>query len=201
MQLKEGISDARKFLKPDVLNSGRLSYVGNINERLLAAAAPNLTQSQQNYARKIADVTTSRSNNLSSTLRDLVNLEAEIRLMMPKGEIPVLLAAISVAKHSRQYWNDNSQKWENEFGSPETGSIANSNITWGDVGWMDAGSALVYGGGTAWLGFIPVLGWATWGIYTVGVSAACSGALAIGKIISDQYVRPSSSEWDLGRYQ
>lgn len=180
-ELNRRFSDIKKYISPPELDL----------KGLIAAAVSNLTSIQQIYAQKIINATLS-DRDLNSILRDLDKLEAEIREKVTPAERHILMAAISVAKHSSQYWDENSQKWANEFGSPEIWPIATGSnhregpITWKIVAGTDVGAALFYGGTSAWLTMFPGIGWASWGIYTTAFTMATSGTMALGKIIVDR---------------
>ena len=160
---------------------------------------PLMSNEQKHLYAKLMSITNNQQLTKDDAIKEFEKLEKESKNTFRGDEKIAILGALSVAKHSMQYWNQNITKWKTEFGSidasvktqPEyilmgggTGETS-GDISSGDIINADAGGALVgalYGGG---VGSLP--GWLAGAIGT-------SAAVGIG------YVAQQLWEWLTGLF-
>ncbi len=163
--------------------SGRVNGSKDIYQQLMDSANALLNANQKFYIQKILTTMTSEKD-INSILSSFDSIEKEIRSNCSDTELPVILASLSVAKHSAQYWNENYEKWVTEFGGVPSGGRIELKINWGVVGAADVAEATIVGGGTIGLGLAPGIGWAAWGIITGGAALLTSGGSALVYVAS-----------------
>jgi hypothetical protein len=86
----------------------------------------------------------------------------------------VVLAAVSIARNSSNYWAANFDEWRAAIEGGQVGQILEVMVNWGAINWasvaiMDVIAAVFVGVTAIALWMIPAIGWAAWGI---GVIAA-----------------------------
>lgn len=122
---------------------------------------------------------TSGNTDLNLIQKTLHLIESDARVNCPIGELHVVLSAVSVAKHSSQYWHDNYSKWISEFGGISSQNRTNGDINWAVVGGADVAAAVAVGVGTSSALIVPFVGWTFWGVVTGGAAVVTSGGSAL----------------------
>lgn len=93
-------------------------------------------------------------------MEDLIKKSVEIS----KQEKEILLTATSIARHSSEYWFNNFEQWEKEFGHSSS-NFRKKKFCWCEVGKNDiaygvgGGAAGAIVGGSVSLGVLTVPGW------------------------------------------
>jgi hypothetical protein len=116
-------------------------------------------------------------SDMNEILSGLLALEEEAKENLCDNELFDVLSAISIAKYTSQYWNNNMQNWTNLANS----SLINGKFSWSACGKSDVKGGVIAatGGGASWLlGGDPV-GWKAWGALVVGGAVAGSAQYAI----------------------
>jgi len=116
-------------------------------------------------------------SDMNEVLYGLLALEEEAKENLCDNELFDVLSAISIAKYTSQYWNNNMQNWTNLANS----SLINSKFSWSACGKSDVKGGVIAatGGGASWLlGGGPV-GWKAWGALVAGGAVAGSAQYAI----------------------
>src|SRR6218665_2248471 len=78
-----------------------------------------MTERQKEIMADVFAVTSDLSLDLKPSLERLDSVELRAKRICNREELLLILSAISVGKHSMQYWHDNYEKWMAELGSED----------------------------------------------------------------------------------
>jgi hypothetical protein len=107
------------------------------------AGASNLSNFQKDVLLRIDTILLNARNNRAGVMANLMNIQERIEEHVDDGDKPFLYSALSVARHSANYWSDpgTSAKWldaVNEFGMKYRGGFHRTfAIDWGKVAEVD----------------------------------------------------------------
>lgn len=108
------------------------------------------------------------------------DISDEAKTSCSDNELPVILAALSVARHSAQYWHDHLGEWVSEFGdTPSSNGRIQGNVRWGVVAGADVATAATVAGSMWGFSLIPGVGWGFAAAVIGGSSLITSGAAAL----------------------
>ncbi|MBU3699694.1 MAG: hypothetical protein FGM33_06755 [Candidatus Kapabacteria bacterium] len=167
----------------DVSSEALLYYRKPLSDVL--AGASGLSNFQKDVLLRIDTILLNARNNRASVMANLVNIQDRIEEHVDDDDKPFLFSALSVARHSANYWSDpgTSAKWldaVNEFGMKYRGGFHRTfAIDWGKVaeadynGFVDA--VIGYGFSGAWRG--PAIRGAIIGSLTTGGVGAVAAAI------------------------
>lgn len=118
------------------------------------------------------EIATDKDINLQSLLSRLQQLETTVRRSsLSADEKNILLAGISVAQESYQYWYDKGPEWLETL----TGESKKGKFSWKRVGIADIGGAI---SGAVRVGAAALAGPVGWTAVIVGVAGSAAGASA-----------------------
>ena len=123
-----------------------------------------LTSKQKDILTEMNTILSNSSLTIQEIIEALNTLEVKINSECSIEERNVLLCATSIGRYSFQYWHDNFDKWENEFGTIY--NLKNTQkFSWSDVGKNDVaygvggGVAGAIVGGSVSIGILTAPGW------------------------------------------
>lgn len=155
---KEQASKSNAFYKNYL--SAKSSNDQESYEILLDSLNPHLSENQKLYIDKIFSTLTSGID-IDPMLAAFDEISDEAKTNCTDNEISVILAALSVAKHSAQYWHDHLGEWESEFRvTPSSNGRIQGDIRWGVVAGADVATAATVAGSMWGFSLIPGVGWA-----------------------------------------
>ncbi len=168
---------------------GRTNDAADEMQAMLDQISPNLTATQKNHINNIFSTVVNLDYDINAIQASLNSIESQANAL-PYEEGGIVLAAVSVARNSSYYWNENIDSWVNVGFGDGGGNIPRTEgpIRWGGVAAADVAGAVIMGGGLKLLGLIPEIGWAAWGIATGGYALLASGGAALV-----YYNQPSST--------
>lgn len=165
------ITDKGLKILQNTTANGRSSSISDFGESIISDASPFISQGQKIVLTSIFEVLEENSDDIKSLLRGLDTIESKIQ-GLPVEEQPIVFQALSIARHSAQYWHANYQNWQEAVnGSNGTGR---TQVRWGAVAVCDVGSAICMAVG-CW--FAGPVGWG----FAV---KACAGAATVGSAIA-----------------
>ncbi|MHC1705032.1 MAG: hypothetical protein AB9846_14070 [Tenuifilaceae bacterium] len=153
-------------------NDGDLLY-----QSILKEADVLLTAKQKEFSEKVLNAMS--DTNIVIVLSNLDLIESEINLNCTEEEKPGLLAMVSVAKHSSQYWHQNLAIWVSEFGTSKN----TAKFSWSFVGKSDALYAVLTGVGCSEALIVPFVGWGVYIGVVGGGTILVSGWACIAQLI------------------
>jgi hypothetical protein len=121
--------------------------------------------------------------NLDQAIKAIQDLEFSAKSDLNINELPVILVATSVGKHTMQYWHDNYVKWlvllNNKSNSHTTGLQTTGLKTasyeddllawnWRNLGLSDVVGAVAGAAGAAYVNLVPAWGQVAYGSAIVG---------------------------------
>jgi hypothetical protein len=92
-----------------------------------------LTDNQKVLLSEINSAISDLKLDLQSTLSKLDAVEIKTKIQCPEKEQFIVLAAISISRHSLRYWHDNYEKWMIELGSVDKLMTKRMMLKSGDV--------------------------------------------------------------------
>jgi len=166
--IKEGISvSVGKFKNFSV---ARLSSSEDLYTQIIGDSDSLLSKVQRDYIHEILSLMENETD-IDSFLVRLSIIEQNANETLILDEQPLILSVASVARYSQVYWEDNREKWLNEFGgNNNSGRI---QIDWGIVAGADVASGIAMG-----IACTPAVagGPVGWGFATLAIA----GAAAVG---------------------
>jgi len=173
---KERASKTDVFFK-QYLNAKSTNVEGSY-EILLDSINPYLSENQKLYIEKILSTMTSGID-FEPMLAAFDEILDEAKKNCSDNELPVILASLSVAKNSSQYWHDHLQEWISEFGDTPNNNGRIQEIKWGVVAGADVATAATVAGSMWGFSLIPGAGWGFAAAVIAGSSLITSGGAAL----------------------
>ncbi len=156
--------------------------VGRVNSETiqgsLAEIAPYTTANQRQYINNIFQSLETLESNMVALQFSFNAIEAQA-YNLPAEEGAMVLSAVSVARNSAYYWQDNMDLWNEVLDPTGTNHKTMGQISWGGVAKGDVAGAVVMAVSNAWFSLGGPLGWGYW-VTSVGLAAlVTSGAVAL----------------------
>jgi len=179
--IKKGISNKSQAIKN--YSTARIKSSDYIYNQILGDTDSLLIDNQRSSIKEILTVVVDQNLELEETLAQLSTIEKNASDKFDESELPVILSVISVAKYSVTYWNENGDKWAQEFGALSTNGRVKQKINWGWVGGTDVASAVSMG-----IACTPAVagGPVGWGFATLAIGGAAlvgSGGAALVQLL------------------
>lgn len=166
--------------KETIIELSNSSSKGNeyLYQSIMKKAESLLTDKQKEISNKILSIM-SENSDIDTIFSKMALVENEINQTCTEEEKPCLLAMLSVAKHSSEYWNSNLSLWTEEFGISKN----NTKFSWGLVGASDAAYALFAGVTCSEALIVPFIGWGAYIGIVGGGTLIVSGWACIAQVI------------------
>jgi len=166
--------------KETIIELSSSSSKGNeyLYQSIMKKAESLMTDKQKEISNKILSIM-SENSDIDRIFSKMALVENEINQTCSEEEKPCLLAMLSVAKHSSEYWNQNLSNWITEFGT----SKDTPKLSWALVGESDAAYALYAGITCSTAVIVPFIGWGAYIGIVGGGTLITSGTAALLQII------------------
>lgn len=181
-QINETVSSVTQFMhafaEAKQKQSARITSI-DLYQTILAEIESDLTITQSRYLNEILHLLATSSNNIYYLQDNLTNIENRVyNLTVEEGEL--VLAAISIARESSNYWNQNYAVWQNTLDEYiYANARTEGDVSWGGVAAVDVAGAISVGINTSKAVVVPFVGWKFWAACVVGGAVISSGATAI----------------------
>jgi hypothetical protein len=181
-KINETVSSVSKFMhdfaETRQTQSARVTST-DLYQTIVAEIENDLTITQRQYLDEILNLVANSSHNIYYLQDNLTYIENRVyNLPVEEGEL--ILAAISIARESSNYWNQNYTVWQTEVNEFIYATArTKGDVNWGGVAAVDVAGAISVGIATSKAAVVPFVGWKFWAACVVGGAAISSGATAI----------------------
>jgi hypothetical protein len=180
-KVKTTILDARKSLSE--LTHSFKKGDPELYTEIIESADTLMTENQKKFSDELFRLLLNKTSSIKVIQNGLDSLENVIELTCSEIEKQILLSAISIARHSSNYWNDNYLKWENELNPSKSLNLEADPVNWKVVGAADVAYAVTVGIACSTALLVPFIGWTTYIGVVGGGAIICSGMTAIAYLL------------------